>query len=76
MAVAETVAEILLPIVTTPHQLVKVFAACILPVVVVVLEHRGPTARSPTVVRKARCLGTAFADSGAVDAAAVPVDFV
>lgn len=43
----------ILPIVTTPRQLVKGFDACILPAVVVVLEHRGPIFPCPTVVRTA-----------------------
>lgn len=77
-AVAEAVrfdiAAGILPIVTTPRPLVTAFAAYILPVVE--LEHHGPIARSPTVVRIASCLRTALADSRAVDAAAVADDFV
>ena len=38
IVVVNTMIEIL-PIVTTPRQLVKAFAACILPAAVVVLEH-------------------------------------
>ena len=79
-AVAEAVrfdiAAGIIPIVTTPRPLVTTFAAYILPVVVVKLEHHGPIARSPTVVRIASCLRTALADSRAVDAAAVADDFV